>query len=685
MHAAIVFFAVALAFVASGLCLLRLIRSHNQSTPATEHTVSDRVSGEILRYVAIFFLAFMCLSLAHYVIFPRQNLAAIASGLVAFLITGTLVVLSNKARLYANARAHALRKETTSRLFRYFLYAGGLTGLTTAFVAIGWIVFVQGSGLFSDEHVLGVIYFGALFIFWLRFKISLAARASDYAFELIIKQESLVTLAGTRNPLWVIRQEFSALNRFLFHHMEFLLLTILTVHIATRLEVKAQISYGKLPSLSLVVFALGLIASVPGFLIVRVRDKSSPETLLWNIRIGHIAAISILAILSYLIFIVFGNLHIKYFWIILVGVITALLLGLYSAIYVSENHRNARSFIAAAATSVSTVIHKGIAAGMRGAAIPALIVLAMMALAYFLGVVDEKGEDRFYRGLFGLSIALVSMVSLYPVTQASAAIMPLASDTVEILRMQPSSEARNTILQKFKTLRGVTVPSHALQGQIFLAGLTILIFVIYSQILADTGAPSLFKHLTHTAMLLLGGIGSYYLAARVNELVLNLGPVLVRETRNHFRENPGFDESTLKVATSTLIQLTAGYLVRKILPLFFGAMLLPALACLFGGGSGLAGYLVGFGFFTYLGGTSWLTTGAAWSSARQAAEGDQQVSRNTAQLDALTQADIVGDSMHEAAAPVLSIALLTTIVASLLFAKPTLALHEIVRNYIKGL
>lgn len=685
MHAALTYFAAALAGVASLLCLSRLLRSGRKPGAVPSIETDDRLSREIARHLAAFLMLFVFSALAQLALNPAQQLAPLATCFGALVTLGFVVVSSQKSRLFVSARAENLRKENTSKIFRYYLYLGGLLGLATAFFVIAFTMVVQSWGQMLSEHVLAVIYFGSLIIFWLRFKVSLTARASDYAFELLTKQEALVALAGVKNPLWIIRQEFSAVNRFLFHHMEFLLLSLLAIHVATQLEVKAAISYGRLPSLALVVFSLGLIASVPGFLIVRVRDKISPETFLWNIRIGHIAAISILAILSYLLFVVFGHLHIKYFWIILVGVITALVLGLYSAIYVSENHRNARSFIAAAATSVSTVIHKGIAAGMRGAAIPALMVMSMMTLAYFLGVVDEKGEDRFYRGLYALALALVAMVSLYPVTQATASIMPLASETVEILRLQPPSEARNNILQKFKILRGVTVPSHALQGQIFLSGLTILIFVVYAQMLAEAGAASLFKHLTHTAMLLLGGIASYFLAARVNELVLNLGPVLVRETRSHFRENPGLDATTLKAATGALMQLATRYLVRKILPLFLGAMLLPGLSCLFGGGYGLAGYLIGFGFFTFLGGTSWLTTGAAWSSARQAAEGDQQISRNTAQLEALTQADIVGDSMHEAAAPVLSIALLTTIVASLMFAKPTLVLHEILRSYLKGL
>jgi Na+/H+-translocating membrane pyrophosphatase len=437
--------------------------------------------------------------------------------------------------------------------------------------------------------------------------------------------------------------------------------------------------------MSLTVFALGIISGIPGFLIMRVRDKSSPETFLWNIRTGYIVAISILAILSYMVFIIFGQMHIKYFWIILIGAVTALLLNVYSAIYVAENHRIARSFIAAAATSVSTVIHKGIAAGMRGAAIPALIMTMMMGLVYLLGVIGERGEDRFNHGLFGLALALTAMVSLFPVAQATVIMMPLASTAVGRLRLGANTESKAALMEKFRNLRSVSVPSYVLQGQLMFSALVVLVFLVYAQVLGDAGNATLFRHLTQTAMLLLGGIASYFLSARVNELVLNLGPMLVRETSRQFRDLAGLTAGDAKPDMRRLTGLANTYLVRKTLPLFLGAMFLPALACLFGGEHGLAGYLIGFGFFSFMGGSSWSTTGAAWSSARHAAEADNQVVRHSAQIAALTEADIVGDSMHEAAAPALSIALLTTIIASLLFAPATLELHNQLKHFIKAL
>lgn len=627
-----------------------------------------------------------CAGLAYYLEFVRHGITDhLMLGVisVAFLLILGVAWFTDILHRRMDRRVQMLQKASMSRLFRHFLYAGALLGLGATLIALGYIVSTERLHSISAELLLLPAYGGALVLYWLRFNVSLIARSSDYAFELMGRQEATLPLVGQANPLWRLRQNLASVNRFFFYHLEYLILCLVVLLIATQVEAQTKIFIAGKFSISILVFAMGIISAIPAFFIMRVRDKTSPETFLWNIRIGYIAAISIQAVIAYFFLVVIAQIHIKYFWIIFLGSLTAFLLNVYSAIYVAENHKTARSLIAAAASSVSTVIHRGIASGMRGAAIPALIIAAMMSLVYLLGVIDERGENRFGHGLFALSLALTSMVSLFIVAQATAVIMPLASTTIGRIKLEARRGEKNDLLEKFRNLRSVSVPSYVLHGKIMFSALAILIFLVYAQILSDAGAASLFKHLTQTAMLLIGAIASYFLSARINELVLNLGPLLVRETSRQFREIPGLTSAEVEPDMRALWQIAVRYLTRKVLPLFIGTMALPAFSCLLGGTYGLAGYLIGFGFFTFLNGNSWLTSGAAWSSARHAAEADSIVTRHTAQLEALVQADIVGDSMHEAAAPTLTGALTATIIGSLLFTPATLELHEKLRDFVK--
>lgn len=627
-----------------------------------------------------------CAGLAYYLKFVRHGITdhlMLGAISVAFLLILGVAWFTDILHRRMDRRVQMLQKASMSRLFRHFLYAGALLGLGATLIALGYIVSTERLHSISAELLLLPAYGGALVLYWLRFNVSLIARSSDYAFELMGRQEATLPLVGQANPLWRLRQNLASVNRFFFYHLEYLILCLVVLLIATQVEAQTKIFIAGKFSISILVFAMGIISAIPAFFIMRVRDKTSPETFLWNIRIGYIAAISIQAVIAYFFLVVIAQIHIKYFWIIFLGSLTAFLLNVYSAIYVAENHKTARSLIAAAASSVSTVIHRGIASGMRGAAIPALIIAAMMSLVYLLGVIDERGENRFGHGLFALSLALTSMVSLFIVAQATAVIMPLASTTIGRIKLEARRGEKNDLLEKFRNLRSVSVPSYVLHGKIMFSALAILIFLVYAQILSDAGAASLFKHLTQTAMLLIGAIASYFLSARINELVLNLGPLLVRETSRQFREIPGLTSAEVEPDMRALWQIAVRYLTRKVLPLFIGTMALPAFSCLLGGTYGLAGYLIGFGFFTFLNGNSWLTSGAAWSSARHAAEADSIVTRHTAQLEALVQADIVGDSMHEAAAPTLTGALTATIIGSLLFTPATLELHEKLRDFVK--
>lgn len=688
MYNSILTLALSAALLTALLCLMQILKRIRKPAAPVAPLPNAAEFSRYLKHVSIvaFILFAGAIGGAYYLDRLRHgapDARVIYIGVGGFLTFLMTALLTERLHQRMNKRVDQLRKDSMSRLFRHFLYAGALLGMGAVFFAACYVFLVQKQATVSTEFFLLPAYAGALLIYWLRFNVSLIARSSDYAFELMGRQEAVIPLLGDSNPLWRLRIDFAGVNRFLFYHLEFFVLCIAVLLVSGQIETQTRLAVQGRTSVSLTVFSIGVISAIPAFFIMRVREKTSPETFLWNIRIGYIAAISIQAIVTYMALVVIAQMHIKYFWVVLMGSLTAFMLNVYSAAYVAENHKTARSLIAAAASSVSTVIHRGIAAGMRGSAIPALIIAIMMGLVYLTGVVEERGEDKFSAGLFALSLALTSMISLFTVAQATAVIMPLASTTIARLRALAGKEEKNELIRKFRDLRSVAMPSYVLHGKVMFSALAILIFLVYAQILSDSGHASLFKHLTQTAMLLLGGIASYFLSARINELVLNLGPLLVREASRQFRELSGLSGGQAPPDLKSLWRIANDYLTRKILPLFIGTMLLPAIACLLGGAHGLAGYLIGFGFLSFLNGNSWLTTGAAWSSARHAAEADKQVTRHTAQLEALVQADIVGDSMHEAVAPTLSGALLATIIASLLFTPATLELHEILREFVK--
>ncbi len=635
----------------------------------------------VLGFGAIFGLGYYLEFVRH----GRSSFQVIFLATLSFCIFLAFAFLGDVLLVRMQRVAAELIRENASRIFRFFLYAGAFLGSLLTILALGYVFFVQSPEIENAPIFFLPVYAAALVVFWLRFHGALLSRSCDYAYELMRKQEAVLPLMGNVNPLWRLRQLFASTNRFFFLHLEYLILVVVVLNVGSRIELTLATGTGGTPGFLFMVFGLGALASLPGLIIMRVRDNTSPETLLWNIRIGYIAALVAQSIVCYLLFIVHSGWHIKYFWIIFLGSLTTFFLNVYSAVSVAENHKTARALISAAASSVSTVVHRGIAAGMRGAAIPAVILIAMMALIYLLGIVDERGSDRFLYGIYALALALTSMLSLFTVNHAAALVMPLSSSVIAHLRLNANKREEEQFLSKFRSLRSISVPSYVLQAKVFLTALVLLGFLVYAELMQEKSVTSFFNHLTETTALLVGGIGSYFLAARINEIVLKLGPLLVRETSRQFREIAGLSSAEAEPDLKGLWAHAQSYLNLKALPLFLATIFLPALVCLVGGMFAVAGYLIGFAFFTFLNANSWLTTGAAWSSARHAAEADTQVARYSTQLDALVEADIVGDSMHEAVAPTLSTALLVTLIAAFLFAPMTLELHDELRVVITRL
>ncbi|MCS6972177.1 MAG: sodium/proton-translocating pyrophosphatase [Leptospiraceae bacterium] len=647
--------------------------------PETEKTLlakQIRQSGALALFV--FLLSLVALVFWPIPAFGEKTAATLLLASAFILFFCVLLWLARALFTKMLFRTGELQRENTSRLFRFFLYPGAFWGLV---ISAGIVSFHLAAIKLRmpQELCLLPIFAVSSALLWFRSSTALLARSADYGYELLRSQEALLPLAGEHNPLWRLRQLLSAGNRFLFYHQEYLALA------GAALCVGYQISQKLAKDLALLLpftMAIGAAAAIPALIVLRVKDKVSPETFLWNIRAGYLTALCVTTISFYLVVVVHHRWHIKYFWIVVLGGLTPFLLSLYSAIFVAENHRVARGLISAAASAVSVVVHRGLAAGMRGAAIPALIVAGTMALAYLLGTLDEQGEIRYWHGLFSVALALAAMLSLFPVLQAVSLVMPLSAYAIPRLRLAGRSEEELRKLEKFRVLRSVAMPSYALEAKVFYSALTILVVLVYSELSAQGAPAAFFGRLTETAAILLGGIAVFYLSARGSELVLNLGPRLVQETGRQFREIPGLVAQQAEPDVARLCSLGLLYLNRKLLPLLLGVVLLPLAVCLLGGGHGLTGYLIGFGFFSFLGATSWHTTGAALSSARHAGEADSEVSRRSMQLQALSQADMVGDALHEAVAPILALACLMTLLTALLFMRPVLTWHELLRHFV---
>ncbi|HRP69697.1 MAG TPA: hypothetical protein PLY93_09225, partial [Turneriella sp.] len=258
--------ALIIAVLTFFLCLNQITKRIKKPAEASlPHENTSLFTAYLLRITISALLLFLLFAfLSHYYFdqlhdfFTLASMALISGCFVVFLI---FTLLSEKLQRYIDARIDLLRKETMSRLLRHFLYVGALTGIATVLLSAGYTFLVAQQPQMVIDFFLLPIYASALFLFWLRFRVALVARASDYAFELIKRQEAALPLAGEHNPLWKLRLDFAAINRFLFYHLEFFILCVVALLVAGQTEKFIAFTNALSGFMALSVFSIGICAA----------------------------------------------------------------------------------------------------------------------------------------------------------------------------------------------------------------------------------------------------------------------------------------------------------------------------------------------------------------------------------------------------------------------------------------
>jgi len=425
-----------------------------------------------------------------------------------------------------------------------------------------------------------------------------------------------------------------------------------------------------------------LISAIPAYFMMRVKDRVSPETFLWNIRIGYILAFSIQVLLCYSYMIVWLNLSVMFFWVYFFGGLSTLILSFHTTLLTAESHKASRSLAASAAISIATMVNRAIAMGMRGTVVPTMLMILMISVVYVVTAYNKLLPLNHINGLSGITLALLGMVSMLPVTQITAIVLPI-SESVLIEVQASALSDKADLLEKFRQLRSVATPSYILHQKLKLFSISIMMFIIFGDLIRMDTQQSLLKQLSLVSGILFGGIYVFYVYALVNEKVTELSGRLLNQTRILLRQ--GSDLHHKKDFSVKLISFADRYIIRKTSVMFILTLGIPAAACFAGGIYALSGYLISFGFFSFLLSMSWLTTGAALKSAKNSAESDLILSKQTGQMQALTQGEMIGTAMVESAAPIILSAMLTTAIGAIVFSGPTLELHLQLKDFIKNL
>ena len=441
---------------------------------------------------------------------------------------------------------------------------------------------------------------------------------------------------------------------------------------------------GMLLPMSLAV--LGIVCSIFGSFLVRTKENASQQALLKSLRTGTYTAAALSAILAApLTYLLLGTWGV--YVSILCGLAGGCAIGYFTEYYTSDTYKPTQKLADASETGSATIIIGGISLGLKSTMASILIVAAAVLISYFAAggttaIVDEAGHftEAFNRGLYGIGIAGVGMLSTLGITLATDAYGPVADNAGGIAEMSGLPEhvrERTDALDALGNTTAATGKGFAI-GSASLTALALL--VSYVNIVQESTTEVLNFSLVSPSVLVgmfVGAMLTFVFSAFTMEAVQKAAQSIVVEVRRQFREIPGIMTFEADPDYATCVSLcTRGALHEMVVPALL-AIIVPLATGLILGPTGVVGLLGGVSVTGFAMAVFMSNAGGAWDNAKKYIEGGKHGGKGSPQHKAAVVGDTVGDPFKDTAGPSLNILIKLCSTVSIVFSGLIVAFHLI--------
>ncbi len=425
--------------------------------------------------------------------------------------------------------------------------------------------------------------------------------------------------------------------------------------------------------------ALGVIASIIGTFFVKTQENATQKMLLKSLRVGTYISAVLIAIISYFVIRYLLSEYIGVFYGVIAGLVAGALIGFTTEYYTSDTYNPTKALSKTSSTGPATVIIGGLSLGMISTVWPVIIVSTTVLVSFFACGGNVDTVLSFNRGLYGIGVAAVSMLSTLGITLATDAYGPIADNAGGIAEMSGLGEEvreRTDALDSLGNTTAATGKGFAI-GSAALTALA-LIAAYISEI--KTLSPSINFNLNITnppvlVGLFIGAMIPFLFAALTMEAVGKAAQSIVHEVRRQFKSIKGLLEGTAEPNYESCVDLcTRSSQQLMILPAIL-AVVVPVLVGLILGVNGVAGFLAGTTITGFALAIMMANSGGAWDNAKKHIEAGNLGGKGSECHKAAVVGDTVGDPFKDTSGPAINILIKLTSMVAIVFAGLTIAFH----------
>lgn len=617
----------------------------------------------------------------------------------AFLTGGFFSALSGfigmKTATMANARTACAAQNGLNKGLRVAFSAGGVMG----FIVVGlglldlsiWYFFLKywytnveiiaNESLMIQNITSDMLTFGmgaSCMALFARVGGGIFTKAADVGADLVGKVEAGIPEDDPRNPAVIADNvgdnvgDVAGMGADLYESYVGSIVSTSALAVSAGLGMRGM-------AVPMLLAALGVIASIFGTFFVKTKEEATQKTLLKSLRLGTYISAGIILVASYFVIKTLLPQYIGVFYAVISGLIAGVLIGFTTEYFTSDTYKPTKELSKTSETGSATVIIGGLSLGMKSTVWPIIIVGIAILVSFFSCGGNVNDFLSFNRGLYGIGVAAVGMLSTLGITLATDAYGPIADNAGGIAEMAELGEEVRERTDALDSLGNTT----AATGKGFAIGSAALtaLALIAAYIAEVTNlAPNMKFNLSITnppvlVGLFIGAMIPFLFAALTMNAVGEAAQSIVREVRRQFKEIKGLLEGTAEPDYATCVDLcTRSSQKLMILPAVL-AVIVPIAVGLILGVNGVAGFLAGTTITGFVLAVMMSNAGGAWDNAKKHIEAGNLGGKGSDCHKAAVVGDTVGDPFKDTSGPAINILIKLTSMVSIVFAGLVVALH----------